>query len=100
MVLQVRTSPVTLAEWQQGANGCCYAQLPEHLLRVTLLFHCHLAPSDSSGKQLFQSLPPNLHLIDAIFLHELMNDLCCGRCELQHSNQPQLNYHCEPAEVL
>lgn len=43
---QVCTSPVTPAEWQRGANGCCYARLPEHLLWVTLLFHCHLAPSD------------------------------------------------------
>lgn len=66
---QVCTSPVTLAEWQKGANGCCYARLPEHLLWVTLLFHCHLAPSDSTGNGalLFQFLPPNLHLIDAIF---------------------------------
>lgn len=78
---QVCTSPVTLAEWQKGANGCCYARLPEHLLWVTLLFHCHLAPSDSTGKRalLFQFLPPNLHLIDAIFRQELINDLCCGR---------------------
>lgn len=97
---QVCTSPVTLAEWQKGANGCCYARLPEHLLWVTLLFHCHFAPSDSTGKSalLFQYLPPNLHLIDAIFRQELMNDLCCGRCELLHSNQShygivkQLNY--------
>lgn len=42
---------------------------------------------------LFQFLPPNLHLIDAIFfpLHELINDLCCGKCELLNSNQSQLN---------
>lgn len=40
---QVCTSPVTLAEWQKGANGCCYTRVPEHLLRVTPLFHCHLA---------------------------------------------------------
>lgn len=66
---QICTSPVTLAEWQKGANGCCYARLPEHLLRVTLFFHCHLALSDSTGSSalLFQFLPPNLHLIDAIF---------------------------------
>lgn len=58
---QVCTSPVTLAEWQKGANGCCYARLPEHLLRVTLFFHCHLTPSDSAGMSalLFLFLPPN-----------------------------------------
>lgn len=89
---QVCTSPVTLAEWQKGANGCCYARIPEHLLWVTPLFHCHLAPSDSAGKSamLFQFLPPNLHLMDAIFRHELMNDLYRGRCESLHSNQSQL----------
>ncbi len=91
---QVCTSPVTTAEWQKGANGCCYAWLPEHLLRVTLLFHCHLAPSDSTGKSalLFPSLPPNLHLIDAILCHQLINDLCSRRCELLHFNQSQWNY--------
>ena len=26
-------------------------RLPEHLLWVTLLFHCHLAPSDSTGNE-------------------------------------------------
>lgn len=65
---QVCTSPVTLAEWQQGANGCRYARIPEHLLRVTLFFFAVTSPpSDSSAKQLFQFLPPNLHLIDGFF---------------------------------
>lgn len=100
---QVCTSPVTLAEWQKGANGCCYARLPEHLLQVTLLFHCHLAPSDSTGNSalLFQFLPPTLHRIDAIFCHELINNLCRGRCELLHSNQSQLEpWDCWAAELL
>lgn len=43
-VPQVCTSPVTTAERQRGANGCCYGWFPEHLLWVTPLFHCHLAP--------------------------------------------------------
>lgn len=67
---RVCTSPVTPAEWQKGANGYCYARLPEHLLCVTLLSHCHLAPSDSTGDSalLFQFFPPNLHLMDAVLL--------------------------------
>lgn len=57
----------------------------------TLFFHCHLTPPDSGAKQLFQFLPPNLHLIDVISCLELMNDLCVGKCDLLHSNQSWLN---------
>lgn len=40
----------------------------------------------------FQFLPPNLHLMDAIFHPMVVNDLCCLRCDSLHSNWSQLNY--------
>lgn len=40
----------------------------------------------------FQFLPPNPHLMDAIFHHMVVNDLCCLRCDSLHSNWSQLNY--------
>lgn len=39
----------------------------------------------------FCSSLQTLHLIDAIFRNELINDLCWGRCELLHSNQSRQN---------
>lgn len=73
---QVCTSPVTPAEWQRGANGCCYARLPEHLLRVTLLFHCHLAPSDRHERPAI-SVSPSKPAPDGCHFFETINDLCC-----------------------
>lgn len=76
---QVCTSPVTPAEWQQGANGCCDAWVPEHLLWVSLFFSSPLSPR-----------PLQQHAAISVSTSKLEPDKCdFSRCEVLHSHQPQ-----------